>query len=224
MEARHSDARDYVCIWFRGFCNFFLRFRVCKLFAVLPKKGCSSLPHGKLSQPSKPAYATSRPFTPHPSQSGCPHRTPNRSSFLLPHEPPCSEGFKTKKWGFRSARRECPVRHTKAHVQRPPLATFGSNSRVRSPWTTGLTEQWCQCQGKAYSCGWVKPNGTPTKGQLKQGSTRKGEVTYCYTDVCSLLAVVCNPSQLRWFLNFCFSLEFSKLCHDFYEYSMKSSF
>jgi hypothetical protein len=98
---------------------------------------------------------------------GCPGTTPSSSSLLSLHEPLCSNGSKTKKWGVPPTRRECLGGYPKADVQRPPLATLGSNSGARSPWTTGLTKQWGQHQGQGYTCGWLKSNGTRTKGQEK---------------------------------------------------------
>ncbi|WP_147273879.1 hypothetical protein [Fontibacillus phaseoli] len=37
----------------------------------------------------------------------------------------------------------------------------------------GLAKLYGSSQGEVYPCGWVKPDGSPTKGQVKQGSTRK---------------------------------------------------
>ncbi|WP_372008912.1 hypothetical protein NBRC13296_26630 [Paenibacillus chitinolyticus] len=42
-------------------------------------------------------------------------------------------------------------------------------------------------QGEVYPCGWVEPNGTPTKGLVKQGSTRRVDGGYQLCHVLHLL-------------------------------------
>jgi hypothetical protein len=121
------------------------------------------------------------------------------------------ERFQRRKVGGRSSAARMPRRI----CQRPCATTslgyaredFGSK-RARSSWATGLAKQYGLSQAKIAPFGWFKPNGTPTKCQVKQGSTRRvdrlgcrrtrfvcGLFAVCLRFVCGLLTVVYNSLQ-----------------------------